>query len=289
MTMTSPDDGTSRGRAIKLGVALFAAIVFPTAITAHAQLTLNSGDAVTVSGAGTVGIINGLPISNSTSSYSNGTGAGNFYAVETNGTATFALGAGGSLSGADLQTSTGNNGYGLDADGSGLVTISGGTITGGPNSGGMIAQGTGPVMISGGTIISGKNGNAALIAQQTGVATITGGTFTSGIGGQFISNGLLANFNGTINLFSLGDSPFLIDGVPMNNTSLTFYEAGTDTITGTLLTGNTLNTTFQVYSGGVINLNVGTAPTPEPSSLTALGLGTLFLVLRTRSKQKQHA
>ena len=219
----------------------------------HAQnLVLGDGDTVIVSGAGTVGTIGGKPISNAYSSYSGGP-----FAVQTNGTSTFTLETGGALYG-------GIGGAGLYAAGSGVVNITGGKMIGAPYGYGVVVQGSGPVNITGGTII--------------------GGTITDGPPNSYA--GLLGFASTTINLYSQNDTPFLINGIPMNNTSLGPVTRGT--ISGTLLNGDTLNTPFGDY--GTLNLNVGTPPTvvPEPSpllSLSLLLLGTGGMVLAGRRKK----
>lgn len=220
---------------------------------AHAQsLTLNSGDNVTVSSAGTVGIIGGKTVASATSSYNDSDA---FYAVETSGTSTFTLAAGGTLT-------TAQNGYGLDADGSGTVMISGGTIT--AATGDAVLAYSQPVTLTGGKITAGTNG-VGLFAYPSGVTGPNGGT---------------------INLFSLGDTPFLINNVPMNNTTLT-SGGFSGTIQGTLLNGDLLDTTFTNF--GIINLNTPAAA-PEPSQFVAFTAGLLGLgALALKAKKRQAA
>lgn len=252
-----------------ISLAAFAAFALASAPGRADQLTLSSGDFVTVTGTGTVGIINNQPISNTTSSYSNGSGVLNTYAVITNGTAAFTLGPGGSLSGADIQDpGNGGAGDGLVANGTGAITISGGMITGGMNSDAVDDRGSGPFTISGGTINGGEN--ALAVRAAAGVINITGGIINTGTSsGTFTASGLEAIFGGSIDLFSQNDTPFLINGVPMNNTHVN----GGGTVSGTLLNGDTLNTTFD----GGLSLNIGAAPAPEPSPFAALSLGALSL------------
>lgn len=251
-------------------LATLAALGLAAQPAARAQsLTLNSGDAVTVSGAGTIGTIGGQPVANTTSSYS-----GSSSAVMTNDTSTFTLSTGGTLTG------TGSLSFGLYAFGSGLVTITGGTLTV-ANGDAFLASGSGLAIISGGTFSASQG--IGLLANGTRSVTVTGGTFSGG------SYGLLADSRGTLNLFSQGDTPFLINGVPMNNMTLGRYTSGTNTISGTLLDGETLNTTF--FNSGIINLNVGTPPAaaPEPSQFAALAVGLLGLGALALKAHKRHA
>jgi len=236
---------SSSSPASLLGLATLALLGLAAA-PAHAQtLSLNSGDNLTVSGAGTVGTQNGKAVSNTTSSYSTSIDYG--YAVETNGTAAFSLANGGTL------TTAGYEGRGLYDLGSGAIAITGGTLSStGQNSKGIIDDGSSAITISGGSISAGRGG--------------------IGLDGQ----------QGTINLFSFGDSPFLIDGVAMNNTTLSnnLYYSQNDTISGTLANGDTLNTTFSnrgsLTMGATINLNIGTPPAAVPEASTTVSLGLLL-------------
>ena len=279
-----------------LGLAALAWLTAP----AHAQsLQLVNNDNVTVSGAGTDN--NGIP--SDTKSYSDADGYG--YAVQTTGDATFTLEDGGALS------STGNNSIGLDARGSGTVTITGGTITGGQGGYGLSSSGSGSVLVSGGTITGGE-GYDGIAALGTGVVTISGGKIVGGAGGNGLSSvggivtitggtinagpvgapmgvGLLAAGAGIINLFSLNGTDFFINNVPMNNITLddTVYLLGTDTIKGTLANGDNLDTTFRDF-GGTINLNTPASAAPEPSAVAIwalVGLGGAGLALKAKRRK----
>ena len=271
-----------------LGMVTFALLGLAAAPT-HAQtLTLKSGDGVTVSGAGTVGTIGGKPVANTTSTYS--TVAGNNKAVVTNGTSTFTLQNGGTLSTGGLYSvglyalgfgavtmtggsiSVGQNSYGLFTNSGSAITISGGSISAGTNGTGLAALGFGAVTVSGGSITTGLN-SIGLYAANGGAATIIGGTFSAGQGGYG-----LYTYQGTLNLFSKGDSPFLIDGVAMNNITLDAnkYTSGTHTISGILENDDVLNTTF--IDSGTVNLNIGTPPAAVPEASTTVSLGVLLML-----------
>ena len=177
---------------------------------------------------------------------------------------------------------SGGNGVGFQYSGSGSAVISGGTFSG--RYGGFNSSGTGSVLITGGTF-NGDSGISTSSADST--ITVTGGQFNA----SFVGNGYggFSESGGTINLFSLGDTPFLINGVPMNNTAIPANTSGT--ISGTLLDGEVLNTTFSNYDFsrlGTINLNVGVAPAPEPSQFAAFAVGLLGLGgLRLRARRRQ--
>ena len=234
---------SSSSPASLLGLATLALLGLAAA-PAHAQtLSLNSGDNLTVSGAGTVGTQNGKAVSNTTSFYSS---SGGFYspAVQTNGTSTFTLANGGSI------TSSGVGGIALYNRGSGAVTISGGTISS-----------------------TGFRGAGLYNDYFGGPATISGGTFSPGPGGVGLYN------TGILNLFSFNDTPFLVNGVSMNNMTLDnrMYQNGTNTIptiSAILENGDVLNTTF--LDSGAINLNIGTPPPAVPEASTTVSLGLLL-------------
>ena len=282
-----------------LGLATFVLLGLAAA-PAHAQtLSLNSGDNLAVSGAGTVGTLGGKAVSNTTSFYSFSGGSST---VQTSGTSTFTLANGGSIS-------SGQSGQGLYDVGSGAVSITGGSITGGQFGTAMAIQGSGPVTISGGTIrgtsgsfsnglgngtglyitgsgpvtitggtfATGENyfgGGTVLDAKSSGPITVTGGIFTAGHSGY----GLQIS-NSTLNLFSFGGTPFLVDGVAMNNTTLngSQFRFGSDTISGILANGDVLNTRFQDQFG-IINLNIGTPPAAVPEASTTVSLGLLLML-----------
>lgn len=217
------------------------------------------------------------------------------YALDVHGGGTVNM-TGGTITGG--ATSNEGIGVGLYATGSGKISISGGTITGGQGGYAVYATSNSPIAISGGTIMSGGSGYA-VYASAGATVTITGGqvsvadNISTGldanggtiiVAGGDIASDLLAQ-GGTIDLFSLDDSPFLINGVPMNNTSLT-ASGFTGTIIGVLANGDTLDTTFT--NDGTINLNLGTPPAvPEPASLFMLGVGGLSF-LRRRLRRMSH-
>ena len=300
-------------------------------VQAQATLTLNGNDSLSVSGAGTVGTQNGLPVANATSSYSR---LNNVYAVQTNDASVFTLASGGSLTsgklgsglnanGSGLVTVRGGSisaglngfglyatgsrpvtmfggsistvgGYGLLAGGGGPVTFSGGSISAGTSGIGLFSNSSGPVTITGGTLSAGQYGYA-LAADGGGPITISGGTLSAGyagagvfanksgpvtITGGKISVGLdgygLDDVGGTINLYRFADTPFIIDGVVMNNTTLdgSLYHTSLDTISGILANGDILDTTFYDLNG-TINLN---PPAAVPEASTTISLGLLLML-----------
>ena len=295
MQSSAAADNTRIGKkAARLGFAALAALgLAGTPASAQTSLFLNSGDDVSVTGAGTSGRQNGQVVVTPTAAYSNADGHD---AVQTYGTANFALGPGGTL------TAT-HSGYTLDAEGSGRIQITGGVITAtqsdsvalsvigsGPATitGGSIVAGLrgigvdaegGPVFISGGSVSTG-DGGYGVYTFNGGAVTITGGTFmTTGSGGT----GLFADNRGVFNLFSLPGTLFSINGMAVSNGTLGQYTSGTDHITGTLANSQILDTTF--VNNGTFNLNVGAPPAsaaPEPAAAavwTLIGLGAAALAL----------
>ncbi|QOV91910.1 PEP-CTERM sorting domain-containing protein [Humisphaera borealis] len=237
-------------------------------------------------------------------------------AIQLNANANLNVGSGGEVLGG-----FGTNGaIGINSRSSGTIRITGGTITGGPadrSSGAALSLGgTGPVFISGGDLMGGASG-LGLENYGSGQVWITGGRFSTSsgaggtsifttrffntttnqaelggvvtiLGGQIESSvsglrwGLGANPLGTIALFSQNDTPFLVNGVPMNHTSIPLMP-GTNTISGTLYNGDVLDTTFYndfsgTGVGGSILLNVGTVP--EPSTMLILAFGVVALQRR---------
>ena len=231
------------------------------------SLTLGSGDNITVSNVGTFGTLDGAPISNSTTEYEapGPTFGNNDIAVLVGGTAAFNL-TGGSLAAVEEQ------GTALELTGSGPVTISSGGIYGGHGVG-LDAAGTGAVLVSGGTFSNVHDG-VSLVVTKGSTVQVTGGLFQfNDYPGQAYPTVIFVA--GTLNLFSFNDSPFLINGVAMNNTSLTNIpqnESG-NTISGTLANGDKLNTFFTDY--GIINLNPG-VPAAVPEASTTVSFGLLF-------------
>lgn len=252
------------------------------------NLVLNSGDNVAVSGTGTFGVIGGVPISNSTSQYDainaplSGPG-GSRSAVLTSGTAAFDLATGGYL------VSTIGGGIALNVTGSGPVTISGGAVNGGHGAG-LVDTGTGIVTISTGSISADPRDGIALAIGSGATVQVTGGLFSAPYPpGMF---GIIPlSIGGSLYLFSFNDTPFLINGVSMNNTSLTnlsLYSG--NTITGTLANGDRLNTSFRGSDSGTVYLNLPVpAAVPKASTTVSLGLllvlgaGSLVVAKRRRS------
>ena len=246
----------SRTRASLAACATLAAVGL-AAPAVHAQsLTLNSGDVVTVNSTGTKGTINNAAVSNNTTAYSSSITSG--VVVRTNGTAAFILGPGGSL------TNTATSGDGLDATGSGPVTVTGGSITIGTGGEALGAFGSVPVTVSGGTFTVGL-GSIGLYAGGSGNFTVTGGTFATGSGGYTV----FANTGSSMDLY--GNFTGLMPGQTQALAS------GSGSFTGTL-TNNTAAQTLSYYNqGGTITLHNTVAAAPEPSSVAALGLGVLGL------------
>ena len=258
---------TSSRSASLLGLAALAVLGLAAAPAQAQHLYLNSGDTVTVSGAGTVGTIGGQPVANMTATTYTAAGSGS--AVVTNGTSTFTLENGGTL------TASGSEASALFLQGEGAVTVDGGTISStSPYDSAIYAQG--PLTILGGSISAAENGRA-LDAENGSSVTIGGGLFSAKTGGF----GLYDAY-GTINLFSLGGTKFSVDDTPIMNGTLSSsaYRSGSHTIMGTLENGDILNTTFQ--DKDTINLNVGTAPVlpaaPVPEASTTVSLGLLLML-----------
>lgn len=259
---------------------LLAGLALAAAPVSAQSLTLGSGDNVTVSSTGTSGTLGGMPISNSTTEYeAPGPGVGNDSAVYVGGTAAFNL-TGGSLASVEER------GTALNLTGSGPVTVTGGAIYGGHGVG-LDAAGTGTVLVSGGTFSNVHDG-VALVVGKGSTVEVTGGLF------EFIdypgqAYPTVIAVGGTLDLFSLNDSPFLVNGVAMNNTSLMNFpqnESG-NTISGTLANGDKLNTFF--INVGTFNLNPGVpAAVPEASTtisfglLLAFGLGSVLIAKKRK-------
>lgn len=222
-------------------------------------------------GSNGVGPTAGLQTGTGAVNVSGGTIKGGFYGIGA-GTGPVTI-TGGSISGTNgLATASGSS-----------VTILGGTITG--QSDVIYASGSGSnVTIAGGTLSSSTGVvTTAVYAGSGSTVTISGGNLSGGLYNAGQSGAGLEAQGGTINLFSLENTPFLINGVPMNNLTLGQYLSGTDTISGTLTDGSKLALTFENI-GGTINLNVGSPPSiPEASTtisfglLLALGLGGIII------------
>lgn len=164
--------------AVLIGLSLVAGGLRPAGAQGI-NLLLNTGDALTVSGVGTTGLYQGLPVTPPMSGYTIYTDDGkanashNYAAVEADGTAAFTLAVGGSLNDA--------NGYdGLLGTGSGLLSVTGGAITGNSRSeAGISLSGSSPLTISGGSITEGDY-VPGIASTGTGLITLSGGTITSG-------------------------------------------------------------------------------------------------------------
>ena len=261
----------------------------PATSSVHAQsLNLSSGDNVTVSSTGTFGVMGGKPFSNTTSSY--GVSGGNN--VQTSGTAAFNL-TGGSLFAAISNVTD------IEADGSGPVTISGGTVGVSHGGTGVDANGTGLVSISGGTFSSDVLSSPLSISRGAAVQ-ITGGAFSDS--GLTPNSGVLSIASGgSLYLFSQNDTPFTITGIPgistfngvsYNNTSLSLASLSSNPgmtygINGTLADGESFNTKLDGL--GTINFNLPVpAAVPEASTtvsfglLLTLGLGGVVIAARKK-------
>jgi hypothetical protein len=253
----------SRRHAPLLGLATLVGLAAAPAARAQ-SLTLGSGDDVTVDGAGTHGTIN-----NATTSY---TDSGGGYAVYTNGSAMFTLGAGGALA-------VGDNADAVVTYGSSVVTVTGGTLTAGPTGYGLLANGTGPITISGGSFTAG-DGGVGLFANGLGSVTVTGGTFTTtGTGGFDLYS------HATMDLYGA------FDGLSLGQTETFSSLDGNGSFTGTL-EDNTAAQTFTYgfdHNPGTITLHdVAPAVAPEPSSVAAFAFTGLFaagLMLRARKRR----
>ena len=165
-------------------------------------LTLNSGDTATVSGAGTVGTIGGTAVNDKTNSYTNNSGD----AMTAFGDATFTLDAGGTLTGGDAGLITA---YGSSAE----ATINGGAINGATY--GISDNGSGSVTVYGGTITSPDTG--ILNYGSSSTVTITGGNIRLTAP---IAIGLVNEPSDTIDLFSETGTSFTVsyDGGPQDQT-----------------------------------------------------------------------
>lgn len=282
---------------------ILAVILLATSLSRAATLSLQSGASITIDGSGTTGTIGGLPFNNGTSRYEGGSADQNgvlqVTAIQLNGNANLNIGSGAEVTGG-LAT---NGAIAINSRSSGTIRITGGSILGGPadrSSGAALSLGgTGPVFISGGDLIGGASG-LGLETSGSGPVWITGGRFSTSpfpggtsifatrffntttnqaepggvvniLGGQIESSvsglrwGLGVNPLGTIALFSKDQTPFLVNGVPMNHTTIPLMP-GTNTISGTLYNGDVLDTTFYnnfsgFGAGGSIRLNVGAIPT----------------------------
>lgn len=296
LTLTTRRSASSpnatRRTAIGLGLAALALLGLVAPAARAQSLTLNSGDAITVSGLGTAGHIGAtvytLPNAMTTIN------ANTIYAVETNSASAFTLAAGGTLINSEMSgyglygagssgpititggaiTADGQGGTGLFIDGgSSPVTISGGTITASGLDGvGLFAVGSGPVDISGGAFTGGpRGGGFGLDAGGSGLMDITGGTFSAGQGGF----GLASQGNGVIDLFGTGFS-YTVNGVTTPLTSGDLPTSGVNgTLSGTLLDGQVLNAT-SFLNFATIEVNIGTPPAAVPEASTTVSLGLLL-------------
>lgn len=236
---------------------------------AHAQtLTLQSGDTVTVTGAGTKGTYQGQPISSSTSAYSTSTNSGNDVSVPVG--AAFTLGSGALLSGGPPL---GSAVVGILVQG-GTATVTGGLVNGGQYYGSGLQVNTGTATVTGGTF----TGSTAINAGN-GLVRVSGGT----INGQF--RGFSIGTAGIIDLFGTFTDG---SGNPLTAPIVGGYTQGP--IQGTFSNGDTLSkATYAVNSGGILEFNVGPVPAPEPSPLAALAIGILSLGALTLRARKRHA
>ena len=214
-------------------------------------------------------------------------------------------------------------GRGLQHGGSGSLHVTGGTYNVAQYGTGIFTSGGGPLLISGGTFSS-PEGTLVNISSDAGPVTISGGSFTTGgfgngaavsgtqldlIGGSFVvsdfSPAIYATNNATVRIaggsfsanhalalspwgatITLYGSNFVYTpegGSPTAITSGTL-PSSQGTITGTLLNGDVLSTTYSAYYG-TLRVNVGDAPpVPEPAGLAIfVAAGALALSRRRAS------
>ena len=228
------------------------------------SLTLNTGDTITVNGSGTAGNI-GLTVYTPPNSMTTINATLN-YAVSTNGTSTFTLGTGGTLTGST---------FGLTANGSGLITVTGGTITNTVGGSCLYAAGSGPVAVSGGTFTIGTNSDG-LANIGSGSLTVTGGTFTGGI-----YDLAALSSSSTIDLYGDFGLPFgtsqAIPTDPNNGVKSSFYGR---------LQNSAAGQTFTYKNFGTITQHQTVAPEPSPAAVLAIGifgLGARALKARKRT------
>ena len=267
-----------------IGLAL---LVAGSAHAAAQTLNLQSGDSVAVSGAGTQGIYQGQPVSNTTTTY---TSNANVSAVSTSAGSLFTLGSGGTLMGpGDVL-----------AVGGGTVAVNGGTITAsgsGPFGAAIgLAQSGGAVTINQGNL----SGDFAALLSYSGTAQINGGNFSSfsgfgdglaSFGGFVTING--GTFSGSTDLVAAQGGVLDLFGTFDGYHAGDMITSGGGTITGTLLNGEAINDSYFVNDstpGSKIEFNVGPAPVPEASSAGSLGaclafLGVLGIAGRKRGRQ----
>jgi len=228
---------------------------------AHAQFLngFQAGDNVTVSGAGTHGTYQASPIDNTTTSY---VGPSTLSGAVGMDQGTFTLAAGGSLSGGPTSEADG-----LDLGSNLPGQVGGGTayVTGGINVAG------GVVTITGGSITGGTGAGtglgAGLVVTFSSAMPGTGGTINI-IGTNFLVNGLAA--------------PNQITGLGTLTNPLTL----TGTVTGTLADGEPLATTFQVFGPSTTINFLAPAPEPSQFAalgIGLLGLGALALKAKRRT------
>jgi len=180
------------------------------------------------------------------------------------------------MSGGLIFRDFGSGGF-LSARDNSVITISGGgiwsdlsashtsqiTISGGGIGGSLVAYDESQINVSGGVI--GVN----LMAADNSVVTISGGV---------IEEDLRAGYNSQVTIFggSIGvdleawhNSQITIFGTAFNYAYGLLPSAGT--LTGTLSSGETINTNFEIYDDASIVL------VPEPATVLLLGFGAVIL------------
>ena len=247
---------TCRGMGPLAAAALAASAL---AAPASAQtLTLQSGDAVTISGAGTTGTYQGAPVNDPATAYSSSAASSQTVLVPAG--SAFTLQSGGSL------TAAGGSSAGVFSRG-GSITVSGGTTSGtGSGGSGVKVDTHGTATITGGTLSSGS-GPALFVVDST--ATVSGGALSSNIGLAAWGNSNVAVSAGSITCTGGGDAITVGFG----------GGSSTVTISGGTVTAQNGGHLLTVNSGGTVNVSGGTFQPNQFSSQPTLSVsgGTLDL------------
>lgn len=248
----------SAGLPLVLGLA---AIVPHSAAAQGVNLVLGTGDTVVVSGAGTAGTYHGLPVAPPMSDYTSysdtgsANSSGHFTAVETDSTATFTLGSGG------VVTDT-NGDYGLYATGSGLISLTGGSINGTASESeyGIYSTGSSPIMVSGGSIAEGDDYAYAIYSTGTSPITLSGGAITS----SYLSTCVFANGSGGLILSgaAITGSDYGVDFE--NGGPITMAAGSVSTLPSTQANHEIGQTALYAYNDGLLTLSGGTVTGGTP-------------------------